>query len=89
MSATDYAALEAFVPRPAHRYETFTGNGMGPFVVIRDALVTAILNLATPHISVHISGCRGAGKTTVLLQLAEKLREANKTVDISSRVQAR
>jgi hypothetical protein len=80
MSATDYAALEAFVPRPAHRYETFPGNGMGPFVVIRDALVTAILNLATPQISVHISGCRGAGKTTVLRQLAEKLKEANKTV---------
>ena len=72
--------LEDYVPRARSALASFPPNGMGPFVVTRPALLEEILRRATPDLSVHITGCRGAGKTTVLHQLAEQLTAAEKTV---------
>lgn len=54
--------------------------GFGPFVVRRQRLLDEIITKAKPKHSVHISGCRGAGKTTVLHQLGQILTDRGKTV---------
>ena len=61
------AAEFAFVPQETN--DTFQDVGFGPFVVQRQALLDEIMVSAKPKKSVHINGCKGAGKTTVLHQL--------------------
>ena len=43
-------------------YNSFeSGNGFGPFTVERRALRDEILSVASPIVSVHVSGGKGAG----------------------------
>lgn len=55
-----------FDPTSLHHYEQFEPDGFGPFVVKREKLIETIVEEADPHNSVHISGCRGCGKTSLL-----------------------
>ena len=59
--------------------------GFGPYVVRRQSLLEEILNLANPKRAIHISGCKGAGKSTVLHQIAQILTDSEQLVDIWSR----
>ena len=68
----------AFVPQDKN--ESFDDVGFGPFVVQRRHLIDEIIDYATPKKSVHINGCRGSGKTTVLNQIGLNLIGQNKTV---------
>ena len=72
--------LQEFVPQSLLAAETFPPNGVGPFVVTREDLVSDIVDVANPQRSVHMSGCRGAGKTTVLHHIAAHLLAKKKTV---------
>lgn len=66
--------------QPQVTFETFEKIGYGPFEVKRTALLNDILSKASPMSSVHISGCKGAGKTTVLDQLGRILIQQGKKV---------
>ena len=68
----------AFVPQATNN--SFEDVGFGPFVVERRAFISEIINTATPKKSVHINGCRAAGKTTVLNQVGQALQAQNKRV---------
>eukprot|EP00978_Attheya_sp_CCMP212_P046535 scaffold397411_cov28-Attheya_sp.AAC.1 len=48
---------------PATKHSTFKPHGYGSFTVKRESLVDIIISEASPDVSVHMSGCRGAGKT--------------------------
>ena len=47
-------------------FDRFERVGYGPLVVQRPSLLQKIISTADPMTSLHISGCKGAGKTTVL-----------------------
>ena len=66
--------------KPQATYESFKAVGFGPFVVQWTGLVEKVLNVASPHVSVHINGCRGAGKTTLLNLIGLALQAKNETV---------
>lgn len=68
----------SFVPQETN--ESFEDVGFGPFEVQRKHLVDEIIEYATPQKSVHINGCRGSGKTTVLHQIGLRLKSQSKTV---------
>ena len=61
-------------------FEVFEQIGYGPFVVQRSALLQEVLKTANPMCSVHISGCKGAGKTTVLNLLGRQLSQQNQEI---------
>jgi hypothetical protein len=65
---------------PATRNEMFKPEGYGPFLVQRAELINDIVRRASPYFSIHIHGCRGSGKTTVLVQVGEQLLSKNKEV---------
>ena len=66
---------KVFVTNPS-----FEDVGFGPFTVERKELVDEILATAGPKRSVHISGCKAAGKTILLVRLGQVLlATANKT----------
>jgi hypothetical protein len=72
---TDYAFAT-----PATKHSTFKPNGYGPFTVKRESLVDRIVGEASPDVSVHMSGCRGAGKTIMLHEIGKKLVSQGKRV---------
>jgi energy-coupling factor transporter ATP-binding protein EcfA2 len=79
MTSINIADEYAFRMRTT-RNETFLQEeGFGPFVVQRDALIQDILGRANPRSSVHINGCKGSGKTTVLKQIGQALQSQGKT----------
>ena len=59
---------QVFITNPS-----FEDVGFGPFLVERRELLDEILRTAGPKRSVHISGCKGAGKTIVLVRLGQIL----------------
>ena len=59
---------------------TFEDVGYGPLVVQRRELRNEIIQCANPKRSVHISGCKGAGKTTFLHQIGQQLVNNGRTV---------
>ena len=63
-----------FVPQTKHTTFKNADVGFGPYIVPRESLLDEIINEAGPSRSVHISGCKGAGKTTVLHQLGLRLK---------------
>ena len=65
---------------PGTRHGTFKPHGYGPFTVKRAELVDEIIGNASPDCSVHISGCRGAGKTIMLHEIAQRLVQNEKKV---------
>ena len=65
---------------PRTRHGTFKPHGYGPFTVRRRELVNEIIAEASPECSVHISGCRGAGKTIMLHEIAQRLVQEKKKV---------
>lgn len=65
---------------PGTRHGTFKPHGYGPFTVKRAELVDEIIGNASPDCSVHISGCRGAGKTIMLHEIAQRLVQEQKKV---------
>lgn len=65
---------------PADHHGTFKPHGYGPFTVKRALLVEEIVSTAAPDASVHISGCRGAGKTIMLHEIAKRLVQDKKKV---------
>ena len=71
-------SIYAFTPQQTN--ETFEDVGYGPLVVQRRDLLEEIIQYASPKKSVHISGCKGAGKSTVLNQIGELLVSNGKTV---------
>jgi len=71
-------SIYAFTPQQTN--ETFEDVGYGPLVVKRLDLLQEIIQYASPKKSAHISGCKGAGKTTVLNQIGELLVRNSKTV---------
>jgi hypothetical protein len=58
---------------PVTRNIKFMPHGYGPFLVKRSELVDQIIGQATPLSSVHLSGCRAAGKTTMLQEIGTNL----------------
>ena len=60
--------------------DSFEDVGFGPFTVQRKELLEEILKEAKPKRSVHVSGCRGAGKSIVLVMLGQRLIAEKKTV---------
>lgn len=60
-------------------YNEFQFDGFGPFVVQRETLLHQVIQEASPLRSVHISGCKGAGKTILLkligMELTKSLQE--------------
>jgi predicted AAA+ superfamily ATPase len=72
---TDYAFVT-----PATKHSTFKPNGYGPFTVKRESLVERIIGEASPDVSVHMSACRGAGKTIMLHEIGKKLKSQGKRV---------
>ena len=77
---TSSSVAEEFSFVPQQTFSTFEPVGFGPFVVRREALLQRIISEANPRQSCHISGCKGAGKTTVLHQLGLRLQESGKEV---------
>jgi predicted AAA+ superfamily ATPase len=65
---------------PATKHSTFKPIGYGPFTVKRALLVDRIIAEASPDVSVHMSGCRGAGKTIFLHEIGKKLVSQGKRV---------
>ena len=66
---------QVFITNPS-----FEDVGFGPFLVERRELLDEILRTAGPKRSVHISGCKGAGKTIVLVRLGQILTANRKLV---------
>ena len=62
------------------RNPSFEDVGFGPFLVERRELLDEILRTAGPKRSVHISGCKAAGKTIVLLRIGQILTAKRKLV---------
>ena len=77
-AAPSLESIYAFTPQQTN--ETFEDVGYGPLVVKRLDLLQEIIQYASPKKSAHISGCKGAGKTTVLNQIGELLVRNSKTV---------
>jgi len=58
----------------------FPRDGFGPFIVEREDFVNSVLDEASPDCAVHISGCKGSGKTVLLKLIRNKLLQAGETV---------
>ena len=66
-----------FDPSSMIAFDEFEADGFGPFVVKRERLMLQIIKEANPRQSVHISGCKGAGKTSLLRLIAAELSKSS------------
>ena len=73
LSEKSQVTLEQYRLGPRTAATSFPANGFGPFTLVRDELIEEILNTASPEIAVHVTGCKGSGKTVLLRQMYEKL----------------
>lgn len=73
LSEKSQGTLEQYRLGPRTAAASFPANGFGPFILVRDELIQDILVIASPDVAVHLSGCKGAGKTVLLRQIYEKL----------------
>lgn len=78
--ADEYYGLAPYLYEEPARSEYFRENGFGPFTVQWHELRNDILTTAGPHDSVHVHGCRGAGKTILLMLLGKDLSDRGKLV---------